>query len=109
MKAKQNQSYLQDDIIEYKEKGIIGEKDDGYLDIKPDPSRQPSENLDYAKLIVAEENSNRTIIWQRLVELNPDIASSDLPTVQAVSATQIYESSPIGYWFYKNGEWIQKK
>ena len=112
LQAQQNQAFLQDDVVELKELGLLGESSRGSLMLRLTASGATSvaaETREFAEAIMTEENHNRKLIWQRLIAINPDIAEDDLGVVQTTYARQIFEASPIGYWFFKDGSWSQKK
>ncbi|NRA65239.1 MAG: DUF1318 domain-containing protein [Pseudobacteriovorax sp.] len=109
LRAKQNQEFNQDDIFEFKNLGIIGETEDGLLEIVTTTSQKP--NIDIPKLaeiLIAEENRDRKILWKRIITSNPEIKASDIQQVQKTYAKQIYEAAPKGHWFKRNDQWTQK-
>ena len=112
VKAKQNQAYNQDDIKEFKDKQYVGENNDGLLEILP-PGTGLIESINrrdkkILKVIVAEENRDRGIIWNRIITMNPELGKEHYTTVVDTFKKQNYENGNSGYWYKRNGKWTQK-
>ena len=108
--AVQSQKLNRIEILELKQDKVIGENNEGYLEILPtdryknDP--QYKKRVDY---IVAEENRNREIIYQQVVALNYDAEEIDSAEVNRIFTTMQIESSPPGTMIQQpDGDWVEK-
>jgi uncharacterized protein YdbL (DUF1318 family) len=108
--AIQNREFNKDDIDEFKRAGAVGENAKGYLEIRP--HERLSADAEYKKLveqIVEEENGDRAIIMQRIIDINPNIQSSDQAEVEKVFAKLNQDSAKPGEWIQlASGEWVKK-
>ncbi|MDZ7269772.1 MAG: YdbL family protein [candidate division KSB1 bacterium] len=108
--AIQNREFNKDDVEEFKREGLVGENARGYLEIR-DPQRAAAdpERARLLEKIVAEENRDRQIIMQRIIDINPAIAASDQAEVEKAFASLNRESAKPGEWIQlPNGEWVRK-
>ena len=111
--ARQNQQFNQDDIKELRDKQLIGENREGDVTILPKSigkiAKAAGKDRKFAEVIVTEENADRQVIWQRIIEKSPDLSQKDLPLVRQNYHEQIIEKLAKGHWFQgKDGKWIQK-
>lgn len=109
--ARQNQSFNRDDIDELKDLGLIGETADGTVAIVP--SAKAAETTPArAKLateLVSEENRDRNVIWQRIIEMNENLSAKDLGEVRKTYAKTQREGASTGHWYQTDGgTWVQK-
>jgi uncharacterized protein YdbL (DUF1318 family) len=108
--ALREQEFNKDDVEEFKQKGYVGETNEGRLSLRP--SEELSRIPETAKLvdeIVQEENADRQIIIDRVVELNDALKRAVPKDVSAVFAKMYQENSPAGAWIQKqDGSWIKK-
>jgi len=111
LNAIQNREFNKDDVDEFKRDGSVGETAKGYLEIRSIEKLQ--NDADYRKLverIVEEENRDRRIVMQRVIDINPSIEPTDQAEVERVFAKLSQESAKPGEWIQSpNGEWIRKK
>jgi len=109
--AIQNREFNKDDVDEFKHDGAVGENARGLLEIRPLPRLQTDAN--YRKLveeIAAEENSDRQIIMQRIIEINPNVQATGVTEVEKVFAKLNRDSARTGEWMQlPAGEWVKKK
>jgi len=109
--AIQNREFNKDDIDEFKRDGAAGENAKGFLEIRPLPRLES--DADYRKLveeIVAEENRDRQIIMQRIVDINPAVQATGVTEVEKVFAKLNRDSAKAGEWIQlPEGEWVKKK
>ena len=109
--AIQNQEFNKDDVAEFKRDGAVGENDKGFLEIRP--LARLDSDPDYRKLveeIVAEENRDRQIVMQRIVDLNPSLQTNGVAEVENFFAKRNRENARPGEWIQApQGEWVRKK
>jgi uncharacterized protein YdbL (DUF1318 family) len=108
--ALREQEFNRDDVDEFKQKGYTGETNDGRVLVRS--SDELSRNPETAKLvdeIIQEENADRQIIIERVVELNDALKRAVPRDVAAVFAKMYQENSPAGTWIQKpDGTWARK-
>jgi uncharacterized protein YdbL (DUF1318 family) len=110
LEAMQQQKFNKDDVSEFKQKGYVGENNRGLLEIR---SMEGLENdSDDAKLIqeiVLEENADRKIIMERVIELNEKLKKSVQDDVLGIFAKMNQENAPVGTWVQgPDGKWAKK-
>ena len=109
--AIQNREFNKDDVEEFRRDGVAGESANGYLEIRP--HERVNTDPEYKKLverIVEEENRDRKIIMQRIIDINPNIQASDQAEVEKVFAKLNQDSAKPGEWIQlAGGEWVRKK
>jgi len=113
VEARQNQAFNRDDIDELKSAQILGEQSDGLLSILPAGigagEKASSEQRALARLLVEEENRDRQVIWQRIVQSNENLSAKDLPEVRRTFAKSQRDAALPGHWFQEDGgRWRQK-
>jgi len=108
--AVQNQKLNRIEIQELKRDKIIGENNEGYLEILPteryknDPQYQ--KRVDF---IVAQENRDREVIYQQVVVLNYDAAEIDTAELNRIFTNVQFEASEAGTMIQQpDGRWIPK-
>jgi len=108
--ALQEQKYNKDDIDEFKGKGFIGENNQGFLEIRPfDELKGNPEKMKLINEIVQEENADRRIIMERIVELKDSLKKADTKDVFYVFAQIKQKDSPGGTWIQEqDGKWVKK-
>jgi hypothetical protein len=108
--ALQQQAFNRDDVEEFKRKGWIGESNDGRL--VPRAAADPdfsAEEKRFVEEIIAEENGDRAVILDRVVELNDALKRAVPADVAGVFAKMYQDNSPDGTWTQKpDGTWIRK-
>ncbi len=109
--AMQNQEFNKDDVAEFKRDGAVGENVKGLLEIRP--LARLDSDAEYRKLveeIVAEENRDRQIIMQRIIDLNPSLQTTGVAEVENFFAKLNRDSAKPGEWIQSpEGEWARKK
>jgi len=111
--ARQNQEFNRDDIDELKSAQIIGELRDGTIAILPAgvglADRATESQRALARLLVADENRDRAVIWSRIVQSNENLSSGDMPEVQRTFARSQRDQAKTGHWIQdESGKWLQK-
>jgi uncharacterized protein YdbL (DUF1318 family) len=108
--ALREQEFNKDDVEEFKQKGFVGETNEGRLLVLP--AEELSRIPETAKLVdevVQEENADRQIIMERVVELNDALKRAVPKDVSAVFANMYQENSSAGAWIQKqDGSWLKK-
>ncbi len=110
LEALQEQKFNKDDVDEFKKKGYVGENNKGFLEIRPSKElAKDSEKMKLVQEIVQEENADRKIIMNRVIELNASLKKAIKEDVLAIFARMNQENSPKGTWIQtRNGKWIRK-
>ena len=88
MQAMQSREFNRDDILHFKKLGCVGENNEGYLTIFKDHKALDGPNLDkqFVEAIVAEENSDRKVVMERVIDMNVELGDRDMPKVQRIFA-----------------------
>ena len=111
LNAYQNREFNKDDIDEFKLDGCVGENNQGFLDVRSSERLKSDEQ--YKKLVeqkVTEENRDRTIIMQRIIEVNHNLADGDMNKVKEIFAQMNRDNAKAGEWIQDpEGKWMQKK
>lgn len=109
--AIQNRDFNKDDVEEFKRDGAVGENAKGLLEIRP--LLRLDNDAVYRKLvedIVAEDNRDRQIIMQRIMDINPTAQTVGASEVEKVFAKLNRDNAKIGEWIQlPEGEWVKKK
>jgi hypothetical protein len=114
LEARQNMEFNRDDLEELRSEELIGEGKDGLTLLLPSTiGKQKSATKPrrrFAEFIVEEENRDRKILWERVIEQSPDLTASNLSAVRdEFSKTQI-RSLKSGQWYQQtNSEWVRKQ
>lgn len=108
--ALQQQKFNKDDIEEFKRKGYVGENNLGFLEIRnPDKLQNDTDTYKLVNDIVVEENNDREVIVNRVIELNQNLKNAVQENVMAIFAQMYQENSPVGTWIQqKIGDWVKK-
>jgi uncharacterized protein YdbL (DUF1318 family) len=107
--ARKNQDFNRDDIEEFKESGIIGEVPDGTISLTNLPSPKNTAAMSLARELIKEENSDRSVIWDKIIKSNKNLSLKDLPEVRKTYAKMIRDRAPAGQLFLDDGKsWIKK-
>lgn len=108
--AKQRQRFNQDDVEEFKKKGYVGENNQGFLAVI-DSTRldADAEKAGLVKTILKEENEDREVIIDRVIELNESLKNAVRENILAIFAEMNQKNSPVGTWIQNQlGKWMQK-
>ena len=95
------------EIMQFKDKGVIGETNDGILAIR-DMNGLGGEEIRTVKRLLRAENKDREALYKELAVANK-IDPADIDRIKAVFAkTRISKAKP-GHWYHdENGNWTQK-
>ncbi|MBN1782015.1 DUF1318 domain-containing protein [bacterium] len=110
LKAMQDQKFNKDDIDEFKQKGYVGENNQGFLSIREHEDLNADDTkMKFVEKIVTEENSAREVIMDRVIELNDTLKNAVRENVMTIFAQMNQDNSPAGTWIQeKLGDWIRK-
>ena len=109
IQALQRVSFNKDDVNRYKRSGVIGENKKGGITLLAAEKIKP-ENREFVGNLIKEENVDRGVIMNRVIETNETLTKKDLPKVYAMFAALNRDKAVDGEWIQlENEEWIQKK
>ena len=109
IRALQRVSFNKDDLNRYKFSGAIGENNEGGITLLV-PEKIKPKDREFVENLIAEENTDRVIIMNRVIETNETLTKNDLPKVYAMFAALNRDKAVNGEWIQlENGEWIQKE
>ncbi len=108
--AYQNRIYNRDDYERFMDMGIIGETNNGYVEIINEEYFKENPGIEkFVKKLIKEENRDRKIIYKRITEITEGLTSEDLSRVEKTFVKK-YQSQAEEGWLYQNekGNWIKK-
>ncbi|MFO7891828.1 MAG: DUF1318 domain-containing protein [bacterium] len=110
LEALQNQKFNKDDIDEFKMKEYVGEKNDGTLMIRDLKEFQlDTEKKKFIWELVTQENQDREIIMNRVIELKSTLKDSNRESILRVFSQMYQEESVKGTWIQTpDGTWKRK-
>lgn len=110
MEAIQNRKFNKDDIDELKRDKVIGENNQGYVQVLPHKKYQTDpEFKKYVDQLVAEENRDRQVIFARIILINESSAGADRAKINEILCKLNYDNSAPGTMIQtKDGAWIEK-
>jgi uncharacterized protein YdbL (DUF1318 family) len=108
--AVQNRKFNKDDVDELKQSKVIGENNQGYVEVLTQARFQDdAEYRRYVDQIVAEENRDRKIIFERILTLNETAADAGMNKYGQVLAKLNYDNSEPGTMIQEaDGRWVEK-
>jgi hypothetical protein len=108
--ALREQKFNKDDIEEFKKKGYIGEDNRGLIQIRPSTELESdTQTMNLIQIIISEENRDRGIIMNRVIELNDSLKKSNQQEILIIFARMNQENSPKGTWIQQgDGGWEKK-
>lgn len=110
VRAMQRSLFNRDDIERFKAIGALGETSGGYLEFFDVPEfREDPEAENLARSVMEEENEDRKILYQRIVEINESFREGDLGKIEKIMAGLNRDSAKEGEWIQlDSGQWVQK-
>ena len=109
IRALQRASFNKDDIDRLKSEAILGENNQGGLTLL-DLNRVATEQRPFVENLVQEENADRDIIMQRVIETNETLSETDLPRVHKMfGALNRDKARPGEMVQLDNGDWVKKE
>ena len=127
LEAMNNRKFNKDDIDEFKQNEFVGEDNHGFLQILEDLEARVRKHLptDVAKSqvdeavqkniklvgdIVTEENADRKVVMQRVIELNENLTEKDFAKVEQIFTKMNRDNAAPGDWVQQDdGSWVRKK
>jgi len=108
--AVQGRKFNKDDIDEFKKAGIVGENNNGLLEIRNQEKLNADPELKKRVMTIVEtENGYRKIIMNRIVVLNESAAKAGGDSVGRIFAKINRDNSETGTWIQKeDGKWAKK-
>ena len=105
-----NRQFNADDLLEMKNAGVVGEKDDGLLAyFETERTRNDAEFSELSKRIFAEENRDREIIMKRVIAMNDKLTMKEYPQVKKMLYMLNVQNSLEGHKIQdENGTWTVK-
>ena len=109
IRAIQRASFNKDDIDQFKRQGILGENNVGGLTLLA-ADKIEADKKAFVDNLVQEENADRTIIMQRVIETNEKLSEKDLPRVQKMFAALNRDKARVSDMIQLDGgEWVKKE
>jgi hypothetical protein len=111
--ARQNQEFNRDDLEELKNLEIVGETSRGTVALVPKEFTKKAtsvkDKIKLAEIIIDEENADRKVVWQRIIETNVNLNEKNLPDIQSTYAKMQRDQTLPGQWFQnEEGIWQKK-
>ena len=108
-RALQRISFNKDDLNRFKALGVVGENKDGGVSLLS-PEKVPAEDKAFLDNLLKEENEDRVVVINRVVETNETLTSQDLPKVHTMFASLNRDKAMKGEWIQLDNEkWVQKE
>lgn len=109
--AVQNRKFNKDEIDEFKQAKVIGENNKGFLTILGGQKYANDQNYHrVVEQVVKEENSNREVIYERIMAINPSAAQANETERNKIFAKLNIDNSPKGSLIQTaDGKWIEKE
>ncbi len=109
--AVQNRKFNKDEVDEFKRDKVVGENNKGYLEVVP--TDKYKSDADYKRLvdqIVAEENNDRQVVYERIIAINQSAAEANEEERNQIFFKLNFDNSPSGTLIQKaDGSWSEKK
>lgn len=108
-RALQRISFNKDDLNRFKALGVIGENTEGGVTLLS-PEKVPPEEKAFLENLLKEENEDRLVVMQRVVETNETLTPQDLPRVHKMFAALNRDKAVPGEWIQlPPDKWVQKE
>lgn len=108
-RALQRISFNKDDLNRFKALGLVGENIKGGVSLLA-PEKVPAEEKAFLLNLLKEENEDRLVVMNRVVETNETLSLQDLPKVHKMFASLNRDKAVEGEWVQlENEKWIQKE
>ncbi len=108
--AMQNREFNRDDIESFKKKGVVGENNEGFLTIVDESPLTADAKLgEFVRAKVVEENRDRLILMERVIEMTPGLSDEDLTEVKKIMAQRNRDNASTGERYQDTkGQWVSK-
>lgn len=108
-RALQRISFNKDDLNRFKAMGLVGENVEGGVTLLS-PEKVPADEKAFLENLLKEENEDRSVVMQRIVETNETLTPQDLPRVHKMFAALNRDKAMQGEWIQlENRDWVQKE
>ena len=109
--AVQDRKFNKDDINEFKRDGVIGENNQGFVEIRNyEKLEKDAEYRKRVEKVIEDENKDRQIIMDRAIQINEQIAQAGQEAVATVFAKIYQDESEVNTWIQiEDGTWTKKK
>jgi len=108
-RALQRISFNKDDLNRFKAMGLVGENVEGGVTLLS-PEKVPADEKAFLENLLKEENEDRSVVMQRIVETNETLTPQDLPRVHKMFAALNRDKAMQGEWIQlESGDWVQKE
>ena len=106
-RAARRRVFNRDDIQQAKSRGLVGERLDGTLAwIKRPASRRHAMLL---SALMREENSDRHVLWRRIIDRSTDLTQRDMPVVRRIFSRLQLEIAFDADLFQHGRDWVTAK
>jgi uncharacterized protein YdbL (DUF1318 family) len=108
--AMQNREFNRDDIESFKKKGVVGENNEGFLTILDEEQLKADPKFgEFVRAKLIEENRDRLILMERVIEMTPGLSEKDLTEVKKIMAQRNRDNASAGERYQDiNGQWASK-
>jgi uncharacterized protein YdbL (DUF1318 family) len=108
--AMQNREFNRDDIESFKKKGVVGENNEGFLTILDEAQLKADPKFgEFVRAKLIEENRDRLILMERVIEMTPGLSENDLAEVKKIMARRNRDNASAGERYQgTNGQWVSK-
>ncbi len=108
IRAMQRSAFNKDDIDRLKAEGILGENNGGGITIVA-PDKIAPERQTFVTHLAEEENTDRDVLMQRVLETNEKFTQQDMPKVKRTFAALNRDRARPGDLVQReDGQWIRK-
>lgn len=108
-RALQRISFNHDDLNRFKALGVIGENIEGGVSLLS-PDKVPPDEKAFLDNLLKEENEDRLVVMNRIVETNETLTPQDLPKVHKMFAALNRDKAGNGEWIQLESQtWVQKE
>ena len=110
IRAMQRMEFNRDDILEFKKIGVAGESNDGFLKFfETEKSKADPKFKKFTMTLIVEENEDRRVVLERIIDTNINFTKEDLPKVQKVYASLNRDNANPGEKIQTDdGQWVFK-
>jgi uncharacterized protein YdbL (DUF1318 family) len=108
--AMQGREFNRDDVERFKGMGAVGENNEGLLTYFETEQLKKDEKLkSFVQAIIKEENEDRLVIMDRIIETNENFKTEDLPKVRKIFANLNRDNAKPGELVQTDdGKWVKK-
>jgi hypothetical protein len=110
LESVQNRKFNKDDIDELKRARVVGENNKGFLTLFP--NERYNQDSDYKRMVdelIAEENRDREVIYERVIAINELASDTDEKKLDDIFAKLQFDNSETGTRIQQpDGTWTEK-